>query len=589
MREGRIHLATGPAFPESPSVRLEGTRKQALETGRNRLLVTGVMLALAFSVVAGRLVDLAVLKGDGQARASSSATLASASPAPSLPPVVSRADITDRNGIVLATSLPTASLYADPSEVLDAVDAVDQLMALLPDLNRSRTLGRLKSDGRFAWLRRNLTPKQHYQINRLGIPGLYFRRTEHRVYPHGFEAAHMLGLTDVDGRGISGVERFFDDRLQDESAPLRLSIDLRLQAMLREELTASVAEFRALGAAGVVLDVHTGEVMAMVSLPDFDPNDPGSAKGKAPFNRATKGVYELGSIFKVLTAAMALDSGTVTLRGGYDASKPIHVARFTITDYHAKNRWLSVPEILVHSSNIGAAKMALDVGGKGQRKYLGRFGLLGKAGIELPEVGSPLSPSPWREINTMTIAYGHGIAVSPLQMTNAVAAVVNGGMLHRPTLLRNDGRTSIGRRVISEDTSRKVRGLMRLVVSRGTGKNARVPGYRVGGKTGTAEKTKARGYHRRSLISSFVGAFPIDAPQYAILILVDEPKGTKKTFGYATGGWVAAPAVGRVVRRLAPLMGIVPAREGEPSPGSPLLVSLGNEPAKAGKRRIAAN
>ena len=589
MREGRITIADEPEFPDAPRVHLEGTRKQALETGRNRLLVTGVMLALAFLLVAGRLTSLALVEGGGEPSiARAAAPPVSSSPA-ARPPVVGRADITDRNGIVLATSLPTASLYADPSEILDAPAAARRLGVVLPDLDAARTRAKLASKRRFVWLRRNLTPKQQHQVNRLGIPGIYFRRTERRIYPHGFEAAHILGLTDVDGNGIAGIERQFDRVLRSAGEPVALSIDLRLQAMLREELVATVADFRALGAAGVVLDVHTGEVLALVSLPDFDPNDPGAAKGKAPFNRVTKGVYELGSIFKLLTAAMALDSGTVTLAGGYDASKPIRIARFTITDYHPKNRWLSVPEILVHSSNIGAAKMAVDVGTKTQRAYLKRFGLLRPAGVELPEVGTPLAPSPWREINTMTISYGHGIAVSPLQMVSAVATVVNGGIRHRPTVIRHEGETVAGTRVLSPKTSRQMRGLMNLVVSRGTGKNARVPGYRVGGKTGTAEKAASRGYRRRALISSFVAAFPIDDPKYAMLILVDEPKGNKRTYGYATGGWVAAPAIGRMVRRMAPLMGIAPAAEEEPKPGHPLFISLGKGRTAAGKRRHAAN
>jgi cell division protein FtsI (penicillin-binding protein 3) len=582
MREGRITISEGPEFPGAPRVHLEGTRKQALETGRNRLLVTGVMLALAFLLVAGRLTSLALFEGGAEPSIARAApALASSSPA-ARQPAVGRADIVDRNGIVLATSLPTASLYADPSEILDADEAARRLGAVLPDIDVQRMRTKLASKRRFAWLRRNLTPKQQHQVNRLGIPGIYFRRTERRIYPHGAEAAHILGLTDVDGNGIAGIEGQFDRALRSGGEHVALSIDLRLQAMLRDELVSTVADFRALGAAGVILDVHTGEVMALVSLPDFDPNDPTSAKGEAPFNRVTKGVYELGSIFKLLTAAMALDSGTVTLRGGYDASKPIRIARFTITDYHPKNRWLSVPEILVHSSNIGAAKMALDVGTKTQREYLKRFGLLRPATVELPEVGTPLAPSPWREINTMTISYGHGIAVSPLQMVNAVATVVNGGLRHRPTIIKHEGPPLTGTRILSERTSRQMRGLMNLVVSRGTGKNARVPGYRVGGKTGTAEKAASRGYRRRDLISSFVAAFPIDDPKYAMLILVDEPKGNKRTYGYATGGWVAAPAIGRMVRRMAPLMGIAPATDEEPKPGHPLFVSLG-------KRRHAAN
>ena len=331
---------------------------------------------------------------------------------------------------------------------------------------------------------------------------------------------------------------------------------------LHDALPISMTELRAIGAAGVVLDVRTGEVLALVSLPDFDPNRPGSSRGDAGFNRASKGVYEMGSTFKLVTAAMALDSGTVTVKDGYDASKPIRVARFTISDYHGKNRWLSIPEIIIYSSNIGAARMALDVGADLQRAYLGRLGLLSPSSVELPEVGQPLTPPVWRDINTMTIGYGHGIAVSPLQLANAVAALVNGGLYRPSTLLRQDaGKIAPGKRVLSEKTSEQMRYLMRQVVRRGTGRKAETAGYAVGGKTGTADKIVAGRYVNGALISSFIGAFPIENPRYVILAMLDEPKGDKRTSNYATGGWVAAPVVRGVVRRLGPLLGLEPKME----------------------------
>ncbi len=562
-------------------VRLEGTRKQALETGRNRLLVTSVVFALAFLALAGRLVDLTVFGRGAEPRL--------AAVAPARAAASERADITDRNGVILATSLPTVSLYADPTEVLDADEAADRLVGVLPGLDRSEVLVKLKSRGRFVWLRRNLTPEQQYAVNRLGMPGLVFRRGEHRVYPHGRAAAHLLGFTDVDGRGIAGVERRFEETLRRGGGPLRLSVDLRPQAMLREELSSAFVEFKALGAAGLVLDVGTGEILALVSLPDFDPNVPATAGGEAGFNRVTMGVYEMGSTFKLFTTAMALDSGTVTRRDGYDASEPIRVARFTITDFQGRHRWLSVPEILVYSSNIGAAKMALDVGARVQRAYLGKFGLLSRSAVELPEVAAPLAPSRWREINTMTSAYGHGIAVSPLQMAGAVATVVNGGILRPTTLLRQlGGIRPGGRRVLSATTSRQMRALMRLVVLRGTGRRARVPGYRIGGKTGTADKQEGGRYRSGALISSFVGAFPMEAPRYVVLVLLDEPKGDKGRS--ATGGRVAAPVVARMVRRMAPLLGFAPVSgEEAPNPAHPLLASLNPLPAMARERRLAAH
>mgnify|MGYP001276511351 CR=1 FL=1 len=565
------------AARKSGRIRLEGNRKQALEKSRGRLLVTGAVIAAAFLAIAGRLVDLTLYDLGAEPRLAHSA--------PAQPAAGARADIVDRNGVILATSLPIASLYADPREVIDAGEAADKLAGVLAGLDRDKVLAKLKSPGSFVWLRRNLTPNQHYEVNRLGIPGLFFQRGERRVYPHGRTVSHVLGLTDVDGRGIAGVERYFDQTLRRGGAGMALALDLRIQDMLRRELSSAVDEFDAAGAAGLILDVATGEVLAMVSLPDFDPNVPAGARGKPGFNRVTKGVYEMGSTFKLFTTAMALDSGTVTLRDGYDASRPINISRFTISDFHGKNRWLTVPEILVYSSNIGAAKMAMDVGGPTQRRYLERLGLLNSPAIELPEVGTPLTPETWRDINTMTISYGHGIAVSPLQMAGAVASVVNGGIRYPATLLKgNGGAAAVGERVLSAETSKQMRGLMRLVVRSGTGKKANARGYLVGGKTGTAEKMSANGYQSDSLISSFVGAFPIDRPRYVVMVLLDEPKGNEKTFNYATGGWVAAPVVRRMVRAMAPLLGIPPAGEdGKPGSGPARLASLRPGPAKPGE------
>ena len=326
--------------------------------------------------------------------------------------------------------------------MLNAEEAVERLAELLPDLDHQELIGRLQTPSRFQWVARNLTPKQQYEVNRLGLPGFGFQRGERRVYPHGRLVAHVIGLTDVDGRGIAGIERYFDQTLR-AGERLKLAVDVRIQALMHEEFAAAVEEFSAIGAAGLILDADTGEVVAMVSLPDFDPNEPTLVGGEPAFNRATKGVYEMGSTFKLFTAAMALDSGTVTMKSGYDASYPIQISRFVIRDYHAKNRWLSVPEIVVYSSNIGAAKMAVDVGTKAQRTYLGRFGLLTPTAIELPEVGAPLTPAPWREINTMTVAYGHGIAVTPMQMASGVATLVNGGLFVPSTLLKRIDRPTL--------------------------------------------------------------------------------------------------------------------------------------------------
>ena len=538
-------------------MRLEGVRKQVIETGRNRLLVIGALFGFGFLVIAGRLADVTIIKQGNEPR------LAQAVPASTWK--AERADIVDRNGVLLATSLATASLYANPRHILDAREAAHRLTRLLPGLNSAEVESKLTSNRGFVWLRRHLTPRQQYAVNRLGIPGLYFQREERQVYPHGRLLSHVLGFVGVDNRGLAGVENSFDETLRQSTSALQLSLDVRLQHIVRQELQAAMTTFGAIGAAGIMLDVHSGEVLAMVSLPDFDPNNPGVQPVEATFNRNTHGVYEMGSTFKIFTTAMALDTGTVTLNSGYDATKPIRISRFLITDYRPKKRWLSVPEIFVYSSNIGAVKMALDVGTANQKAYLARLGLLRPAAIELPEVGGPIVPSPWSKVHTMTIAFGHGIAVSPVQLVSAVAAIVNGGIMRPATLIRRGpGERDPGVRVISTATSERMRRLLRQVVAQGTGRKAAVKGYMVGGKTGTSEKVGARGYRRKALLSSFVGAFPMDDPRYVVFALLDEPRGTTRTHGYATGGWVAAPIVGRTIARAAPLLGVAPVDETAP-------------------------
>jgi cell division protein FtsI (penicillin-binding protein 3) len=533
---------------------LVGSKAQAIRVGRTRLLTVALVFAVSFFVLAGRLIELTVIREPGPSLAFV--------PAPPTKSTAGRADIVDRNGILLATNLLTASLYADARVVRDAPEAARRLVAVLPELSPSAVLERLASGRAFVWLKRNLTPSQQAAVNGLGIPGLYFRDEQRRLYPQGALQSHVLGFTDVDGSGIAGVEKYFDQEMRNrgpQGQALQLSLDVRVQYVLRDELAAAKKRFRASGAAGVVMNANTGEILALASLPDFDPNHPTAAPALARFNRAAKGVYELGSVFKVLTVAMALDSGATQLHDGYDATKPIRVARFTIRDSHAKRRWLSVPEILIYSSNIGAAKMALDVGRDSQRGYLERFGLLSRPSLELPEVGTPIIPDRWGEISTMTAAYGHGLAVSPVQFATAFAAMVNGGVLLPATLIkRKPGVRILGVQVIRGRTSNQLRRLLRAVVEKGTGRKAEASGYLVGGKTGTAEKAGAGGYRSDALISSFVAAFPMTAPKYILYLLLDEPRGDGETRGYATAGWTAAPLAGRVVSRIAPILGIRP-------------------------------
>lgn len=545
--------AAKAAMPETDGIRL-----QALEIARDRLLAAGLVFVVAFLICACRVVDLGAFGGGG-AEGARAAVVAG---------TVGRGDIVDRNGVLLAASLPTASLFADPKEILDARVASAALAQVFPSLDRAWLETMLKADGQFVWLRRNLSPSEQNAVNRLGIPGLGFRTEYRRVYPQGRSAAHVLGRADIDEFGVAGIERSFDAALANGDT-VRLSLDMRIQQIVRDELQAVVREHRAIGAAGLIMDVNTAEILAMVSLPDFDPNAPANAEDPARFNRVSQGVYEMGSVFKLLTLAMALDTGATTLESGYDASRPLHVGRYSIADYHAKNRWLSVPEILIHSSNIGSALMAVDVGSARQRQYLQGFGMLNVPAIDLPqpEIGAPLVPTPWRDINTMTVGFGHGIAVTPLQMASATAAIVNGGVYRPASLICRDGsERASGVRAVSARTSRQMRAMMRLVVRFGTGMKADVPGYSVGGKTGTAEKLVRGQYRRDQRVASFIGAFPMEAPRYVVFAMIDEPKGTRKTFNYATGGWIAAPLVGRVIERTAPVLGIAPADEAKKPP-----------------------
>jgi len=556
---------------------LDGTAKQALDTARNRLLMTGALFLIAFTVIGARLIDLTMMRDGHEPRLAQSAGLGILKK--------ERADIIDRRGVLLATSLATSSLYANSRRILDAEEAVEKLKSVLPDLDEKLTRTRLTSRHSFVWIYRHLTPRQKYAVNCLGIPGLYFQYEESRVYPHGNLAAHVLGFSGIDHHGLAGIERSLNDELRESSDPLKLTLDIRVQSILHQELSRAREEYQAIGGTGMVMDAHNGEVLALVSLPDFDPNNPVNINDEASFNRATLGVYEMGSTFKIFTTAMALESGTVGLDGGYDATEPIQIGRFTIRDHYPKRRWLTVPEILIYSSNIGAAKMASDVGTANQRAFLHKLGMLSPAAIELPEVGAPLVPSPWRKINTMTVAYGHGLAVSPIQLTTGIATMINGGLFYPATLLprvkretgtieRAPEKGEPGSHVLSPDTSEQIRRLMRLVVVEGTGKRAAVNGYLVGGKTGTAEKSARGGYSAKALLSSFVSAFPMTAPRYVVFVMLDEPKGTEETFGHATGGWVATPVVRRVIARTAPMLGIPPVDENTPEIQSEMMVNI---------------
>ena len=532
----------------------------ALKRARARLVIVALLFIMAFTTVALKLIQISI---------QSAARDVTSLPVPDNTGVrvlTSRADIVDRNGVLLATSVAVQSVYADPKKVIDPIRAAHQLKTILSDIDEEETARRLASDRRFVWIRRNLRPTEVVAINRLGLPGISFQREERRIYTAGPVTAHVIGFTDIDNTGLMGVEQAFEKHLTGSTTPLTVSIDIRLQHILRREIQTALKEFHAIGGAGLIQDVQTGELLAMVSLPDFDPNQPSSVEVENRFNRVTLGNYEMGSTFKIFNTALALESGKIKTWDTFDAINPIVYGKFTINDFHGKHRFLTVAEVFQYSSNLGSARMAKLVGPDAQSDLMRRLGLLRPVPVELPEVAYPLVPHPWREINTMTIAYGHGLAVTPLHVAQAVSTVINGGILYPTTVIKRDPGLYIeGTRVVSKETSDQMRRLFRLVVTAGSGKNAAVPGYLVGGKTGTAEKTSGHGYNQNSRLSSFVGVFPMNAPRYQVLVIVDEPKGTHQTQGYATGGWVAAPTVARVIRQIGPLLGVAPVDEASPA------------------------
>lgn len=480
-----------------------------------------------------------------------------------------RSDIVDRNGDLIASTIKMSSAYANPKMVENPVRLAVQLQTILPDLDYKTILRRLESGKSFVWIKRNITPKQKYAINALGNPAVSFQEENRRFYPNGNLVAHIAGYTDIDGHGIAGVENYFDDRLKGNKEPLQLSLDLKVQHALRSELASAMKKFRAKAAIGMVMNVNTGELISVVSLPDFDPNDLKSSKADERFNRATLGVFEMGSTFKLFSVAAALDSKKVKFSTKIDVRKPIKVDRYTISDFHSKKRPLTIPEIFIYSSNIGTAKMAESLGNERMESFFRDLGFLDKVQeIELPERGSPIYPFPWRDINTLTTSFGHGIAVSPLHLVRAASALVNGGLMPEVTLVKREDNslqdTPVvleSHRVVSEDTSVKLRQLLELVVVGGTGNNAYVQGYNVGGKTGTAEKNINGEYRKDALFSSFLGMFPMEDPEYAILAILDEPQPLLETRNSASGGWTAAPVVAKVVKHMGSIYQIPPAKE----------------------------
>ena len=518
-----------------------------------RLFAVGAAFAVAFSAIGGKLMLNAAPRTVSPANA---AVLPDGGGREFSP----RAAIVDRNGELLAYSLPFASLYGNPKEVRDPASVAAALVEVLPGLDADDVTKALSNKKReFAYLARHLTPSQHAAVLDRGIPGLYFRKEYRRIYPRGRMAAHAVGAVQTDHRvGLRGIEAFFDAELASSpDLPLAISIDMRVQHVVYEELQKAIERFSAIGGFGTMMDVRTGEVLAMVSLPDFDPNRLETLTNETRMNKVAGGAYELGSMFKLLTTAAVLDTGTATERTRFDATKPLRIHGDTIADFRGEYRWLTMREVLVHSSNIGAAQMTDQLGAQIFANYLRGFGLFEKAGVELNESTRPILPPNWGDIYAKTASFGHGISVTPMQFVTAISAVANGGILRRPTLLKSpDGKPADGPRIISAKTSERVRNLMRAVVVEGSGKAANSQYYHVGGKTGTAEKNINGRYQKDRRLSSFIGAFPIEEPRYVLMVSVDEPKGRKDTLNFATGGWVAAPAVGQIVERVAPILGV---------------------------------
>jgi cell division protein FtsI (penicillin-binding protein 3) len=560
--------APSPALvaPRPERLRLVGQRRQILATMHQRLMFGMLVYAGVITLIVLRILWLAAF-GDHAGRKEGLTEL-----------IPDRGDIVDRDGEPLARTIDAWTIAVHPSKVIgDKLALAQHLAQLMPEHSADQYFALLKSGKPFFYLRRRASPELVEAVNALGEPGLDIQREPDRLYPQTNLAAHVLGFTDIDGHGAAGTERAFDKYLSDprtRGKPIVLSISSRVQQALEHELGDAMQHFSAIGAAGVVMDVHTGEVLAMTSLPSFNPNAPGQGTPDQLFNRATLGVFELGSTFKPFTLAMAMDSGIVSGPSQmYNCPEVLPAYGHLVHDTHPFGRQCSVAEIMMESSNIGMGQIADQLGTARQKAWLKKMGFLDRVEIELKERGRPLTPGVrWGPFETMTIGFGQGIAVAPLQLAMGYATLFDGGIYHPPTILKigPDHPLSPGRRVFTTETSYKMRSLLRLVVMKGTGKKADAPGYRIGGKTGTAQKLINGHYSQTINLTSFAGVFPMDDPRYVIVVMLDEPKATPETFGFTTAGWNVAPVVSRTVSRIAPMLGVTPDMNREPNMGEVL-------------------
>ena len=526
---------------------------RALKVAKKRTLVVISIFILFFLILLFRLAQVMIFNGNNDEN----------SLYMNAPTIAFRADIVDRNNNIIATSLPTVSLYACPHEMIDFDEAVEKTCSVFSDIEKDKFLRRLKKAKKFLWVKRNLSPTQEQEILNQGIPGFYFLKTEKRVYPDKNLLAHVIGGTDVDNNGIAGIEKVFDEALKSSTRPISLSIDMNIQHAVHDEMQKAIKEFRAKGGAAIVMKIKTGEIFSLVSLPDFDPNRNENPNSREHFNMATSSAIEPGSSAKIINTAMALETKKITPFSQYDARFPIKIGRFTIHDFYGRGTYLSVEEILKYSSNIGSAKIALDVGREYQKSFFKKIGLLDTVSCELIETQKPLYPKNWGEVSSMTISFGHGIALSPLHLITVISGMLNGGMKNNPTLLKKNSAVP-GERIISEKTAKQIAILMRLNVTEGANKKAEVKGYKVGGKSGTAEKLNRGKYSKTANYTGFIGAFPMPTPEYSVYVVLDEPQATAKTHGFRTAGWIAAPTAANIIRRIGPMLNVMISENQEP-------------------------
>lgn len=536
-------------------------RQDGSLAGRNRLRLVNFGFIIFFVAITAQLANLTLLQKRPE------------KPVIEYSERVPRPDIVDRNGVVLATDVSVFSLYADPRKILDVDEAVELLTATVPSFDAKSLRQKLSQPNRaFMWLKREVSPTEREAIHNLGIPGLGFQAETKRVYPMGRLASHVLGYVDLDSKGIAGIEKFLDDQgalytasLAEDNTramPAVLSIDIRVQHALADELAKGIEKYRAIAGGAIVLDLRSGEVLGLASMPDFNPNQENKNFTFEQANRMTAGVYELGSVIKAVSFAMALDYGTANLTSQFDARAPLVIGRSTINDFQPTRRILTLPEVFTNSSNIGTARMVLEVDEQRHQDFLRRVGLMDRLVTELPENAKPILPRRWGRLVQATVAFGHGFAVQPLQGAQVVAGLLNGGNMLPVTFLKRDAADAraLGKRVVKPETSETLRYLFRLNGIEGSARsaNARAPGYRIGGKTGTAEKVVNGRYDKTKNLTVFTGAFPMDNPQYVVLVMMDEPKATPESFGFSTSGWNAVPTAGNIIARIAPLLGVAP-------------------------------